>query len=282
MQPQPPIIRRYATDAQYTADATALLRAGWRVASVSREPTGAIVATYIPPSAPVPADPQRAVTPNVALGGALIVAILAAALLAHALSGITGASSPSALQPTPTTFLQVTTATTNPNAAATILASDGRSPAGAAMITRAQIGGPLSAFDSAYGPEASQDTWNTTLNGQPVQLIVGETRLGDSADGTARAVVIDIDGADTAHSWTMAQEAALVASFLPPDAKHTKDVAGYGQLGTDHIYISQDLAASLTPSVFENAANQQLTSGTFDWQCSTQQQVCEIGAGTNS
>jgi hypothetical protein len=158
------------------------------------------------------------------------------------------------------------------------------------LISGARLGGPIVDFDARYGgdnPPGPIYQWNTMLAGAPVQLTVSLSLNNDAVDGQNRAIIIDIttpNGSGT--PWSAAEDAAIVSSFLPIDARHTKDVkdvAGSGALGPDHIYISQQLAASLSPSLFSSiATGRQLTPGTFDWQCSTQHPSCEVGVGTNS
>jgi hypothetical protein len=149
-------------------------------------------------------------------------------------------------------------------------------------VSGPRLGAPLSDFDIAFGPEQSQGMWQATLQGHKAQINIAVSQVGDSVDASLRVVIIDIIGADTTHAWTSAQDAALVASFLPSDAVHARDISGWNTLGPDHIFTSAQLANSLAASVFQDANNQTLTPGTFDWQCSTSRQVCEVAVGTNS
>jgi hypothetical protein len=149
------------------------------------------------------------------------------------------------------------------------------------LVSGARLGGQLAAFETTYGNESSQDTWDTTIAGQQVQLTVTITQFGESLDGQDRVLLVDIVG-QSGSGWSATTDAAIVASFLPRDATHVRTGAGYGSLGPDHIYKSRQLANSLDASVFQNSANQQLTPGTFDWQCSTDRPMCEVGVGANS
>lgn len=285
-----PVTRRYSSDAHYNTDAAQMAAAGWRVTSIQREPSGAIVATYNPPTAQIASPALRASQPwyrstsgvLAIIGGAVVLISLAiGALLAIA----TLESNFFAMAPQP--FIDSAQATNQAFASSL----DAAATANAALATETplptrvsgpRLGSPLSDFDTAFGPEQSQDVWQTSLQGRKVQIIVAVSRVGDSADTSVRVVVIDIIGADTAHAWTSAQDATLVASFLPGDAIHARDIPGWNTLGPDHTFTSAQLANSLAASVFQDANNQTLTPGTFDWQCSTSRQVCEVAVGTNS
>lgn len=92
------ITRHYVQDAQYTADAGQMAAAGWRVVSIQREPTGAIVATYafhgnatVLPSPSSPFGTPRKRMPinrrmffmGAGAGGLLIIAVVVALLFAN-------------------------------------------------------------------------------------------------------------------------------------------------------------------------------------------------------
>lgn len=270
-----PFIRRYTTDAEYTSDAQQLTTSGWRVSSLYREPTGTIVATYAPYVATAHASPRPGVHPAVIVVGVIglvIVLCCFAPFLATVLSSAHNQSI--TLTPTDTpepTFAPYVAPTASP----------------APMIAGAHLGGPLSAFDAVYGPEASQGTWNTTIAGVPVQIMAMSTRAGESVDGQDRVIVISIRQLHGSN-WTPAQDDAIVRGLLPLDASLTQTQPGSGDptgSGPEHIYMSQQLAASVAPSVFVDVHNQPVTPGTFDWQCtngdSGTQSFCIMGAGTN-
>src|SRR6185437_12333122 len=290
--PQPqPFTRRYPTDAHYQADALSLAQAGWRVVSVQREPTGAIVATYasaastastaLPRSSSIwkraTQDRNAFVIAGSIIGGALVFALLLA-LLSTAMRGV-GAAGGGATASVASGGAQATSAAFSAalDATATANAALATATPQVARVSGPHLGAPLSDFDVAFGPEVSQGFWDTTIASQHVQLAISGTREGDSVDGQDRSVIIDISGADMHHAWTSAQENAIVTPFLPPDATHTHDVAGWDTLGPDHIFTSLQLANSLMPGVFQDANNQNLALGTLDWQCSTNQQFCEVG-----
>jgi hypothetical protein len=149
------------------------------------------------------------------------------------------------------------------------------------LVSGARLGGALSAFDFTYGAAAGVGIWNTTIAGAHVQLDVTGSPGGVSLDGQERAVIIIITGQGSS-AWSSAEDAAIVAAFLPRDAIPTKTVAGSGSQGPDHIYLSPQLANSLAASAFQSAASKQLVApGTFDWACQTTRPLCEIGVGTN-
>lgn len=285
-----PVTRRYLSDAQYTADAAQMAAAGWHVVSIRREPSGAIVATYSHSSAQVaspafrPRPPWYRSTPGLLaiIGGAVVMI----SLVIGALLGYTALESNLLAMP-PQPFLDSAQATNQAftsslDSAATANAALATQTPQPTRVTGPLLGAPLSDFDAAFGLEQSQGMWRTTLQGHTAQIIVAVSHVGDSADASARVVIIDIIGADTAHAWTSAQDAALVASFLRSDAVHIHDIPGWNTLGPDHIFTSAQLANSLAASVFQDANNQTLAPGTFDWQCSTSRQVCEVAVGTNS
>lgn len=88
--PQPPVTRRYLTDAAYTADAAAMTAAGWRVISISRDASGAIVTIYAPPGMPTGAPARGLALLNrrmffvgAGVGGLLILVAVAALLVTN-------------------------------------------------------------------------------------------------------------------------------------------------------------------------------------------------------
>lgn len=300
--------REYPTDADYQTDSRVLVRSGWRVITIQRTPIGAILATYA--AAPVTSNATPATThENIAastknrwletlvrikrhlsmrwfiggiIGGAVVVGLLVGLLissLASNTSPSTGAS-PSAVSVSATETANTAYAASL-NATATAFANVPTATPAPVMVAGAHIGGPIDDFDAAYGPEVSQDTWDTTIAGQDVQLMVSLTHLGDSRDSQDRTVIIDISQ-QSGSAWSASEDAAIVGSFMPSDASHVRTLSGWSNLGPDHIYLSHQLATSLVASVFQNSANQLLTPGTFDWQCSTSTAMCEIAVGTNS
>jgi hypothetical protein len=152
---------------------------------------------------------------------------------------------------------------------------------GVALISGARLGGTLSAFDATYGAAASPGIWYATIAGAPVQIDVTGAPARVSLDGQDRVVVITIFGQGSS-GWSAAQDAAIVAAFLPRDKIVVDTVAGSGSQGPDHIYLSPQLGSTLAASVFQSAATKlQVSPGTFDWVCQKTQPLCEIGVGTN-
>ena len=355
--PQPPRTetRQYRFDAEYTADATSMAAAGWRVTDVRRLSDSTISATYTygpasataslnplnPPSGPsapppdAPALPPFTVFPPqqsaersgrlnqpnqplpstanpviVRRNNRIILGVIAGlVILCCAVGTINGAISPD-LSPAADASAAATAAASATSVEATqavISATEAvfyatataytlkhpptsiptiptpTSPPAPDLISGAELGGPLTDFDGAYGDESSQGTWDTTIYGQPVRLVVTITQ-SESIDLQDRVKLIDIYGL-SGSAWSATEDAALVAFFLPADATHVRTGAGYGSLGPDHVYMSQRLANSLDANLFQASNGQWLTPGTFDWQCSTASTsppFCEIGPGMNS
>ncbi len=150
------------------------------------------------------------------------------------------------------------------------------------LVTSARLGGPLSAFDAAYGPEVDKGTWNIKVAGYRVQLLVSTTPyVGDSKDGQKRVLSISITGLQES-TWTEAQTMAVVQSFLPPDAVHIQSMAGSDTSGPDNIYMSQQLTHSIDASMFVDTAHLLVAPGTFDWHCTYGVPFCYVAVGTNS
>ncbi|MGH2504175.1 MAG: hypothetical protein ACRDID_16835 [Ktedonobacterales bacterium] len=285
-----PVTRRYLSDAHYNADAAQMAAAGWHVVSLQCESSGAIVASYALNPVAAPSQAFRRARPwyRSALGAASIMgfAVILGALVVAAILGVQVANNP--VFNTPPQVMVPGVDATNQAFASSL---DAAATANAALATETplptrvsgpRLGAPLSDFDAAFGPQQSQGMWQATLQGHKVQINIAVSQLGDSADASVRVVIIDIIGADTTHAWTTTQDTALVASFLPGDAARVRDIPGWNALGPDHIFTSAQLANSLTASVFQDTNNQTLAPGTFDWQCSTSRQVCEVAVGTNS
>jgi hypothetical protein len=184
-------------------------------------------------------------------------------------------------EPTATVHVQfsatATAASVCANATATAYAGATPTPAPAnAFISDAQLGGPTTAFDCGLGAEESE--WTMTIAGQPVQVQLGQSSPYQSENGWVRVTQITIANTSGASgsvpAWSPAEDAAIVAPFVPPDATLLKTEAGSGVNGPNHIYMSQRLAISFDPTIFKNAA-----PGTFYWQCATNQPLCQIGLG---
>jgi hypothetical protein len=142
------------------------------------------------------------------------------------------------------------------------------------------LGAPLGDWDSAFGPEASQDSWNTTIDGQQILLgVQTNSSTGGSIttpDGQDRvwSVSISFTGANPPSG---AEALAVVAQLLPTDARHTSNDASYNPV--EHIYSSQQLAYSFDANAFQNNAGTSVTPGTFSFSC--QGRACDISTGQN-
>lgn len=149
------------------------------------------------------------------------------------------------------------------------------------LVTGARLGGPLSAFDAAYGKEVSKEIWDTKVAGNRVQILVSTTPYaGDSKDEQKRVLSIAITGLDGV-TWSEAQTIAVVQSFLPPDAVHTISMAGSDTNGPDNIFVSQQLSNSIDASMFVDKTHFLVAPGTFDWQCTPNISSCYVAVGTN-
>jgi hypothetical protein len=270
--------------------------ASWRVTDARRAPDATLIVTYtfapaIPPAqASAPTGNQNANAPaprglgawlarqspqvRLALVIGVLVVIFVCAGIANALTG------------RGTQTQTVTIVTDSPTATATtaIAVEDTSTPL--PLVSGPHLGGPILDFVSAYGGGNSPGPvyqWNIMRAGIPVQIMVTLSHNGDSVDDQYRAVIIDISTiSGSGTPWTATQDAAIIRSFLPSDAVNTRNIPGWGKLGPDHLYTSQQLANSLTGSVFQNSGGHVLPPGTFDWQCSTSAPLCEIAVGTNS
>lgn len=305
------LTRRYLTDADYSADALTLAASGWRVVSVQRESDGAITANYAPTAVQPQLQPQPQPQSQEAYAGppvprmdrtriterqqAHALLILGAILSGLVLLAVMGTLVNAALTGGAQATVRATTTPSASSAYATAYAATAQAMASQStvtsapapiLVTGARLGGPIFDFDARYGsdnPPGPSYQWFTTLAGQPVQLTVALSRDGDTLDNQTRAIIIDINSpTGSGAPWTAAEGAAIVKPFLPADATLIKNVAGSGNLGPDHIYMSQQLANSLAPSVFTLGTSTYTTPGTFDWQCSIQHPSCELGPGSNS
>lgn len=293
------ITRRYFQDVHYTTDAANMAAAGWRVASIQREPGGAIVALYAPVSAQRPLqalpqiDPMRVsgVTQRrifgivgVITGGLVLLAIFAGILnvatRGNHVGGAGDTSSSTSAQSTNAAFASALDATATANAA------NATGVPALQPVAGAQLGGPITVFDARYGgdnPPTPIYQWDTIIARQPVRLSVTLSHTGDSLDGQYRAVFIDITTPNgSGAAWSAQQDATLVSAFLPSDAQHVRDIPSSSPLGPEHVFMSAQLAASLVGAIFQDGSGHALSAGTLSWQCSSTKPYCEIGVGTNS
>jgi hypothetical protein len=140
-------------------------------------------------------------------------------------------------------------------------------PSGPAKVNGPYLGGTESNFQAAFGAptlNASQTRhYDATLDGTQV-LVIAQVGAGGVTD---RMRFLRIAPADQGVTWPAGTGESLVKKFLPPDAKYQKDKQS-PDVGTEHVYLSQLLAASFPASVFTDIdTDAPLTPGTFDYYC---------------
>lgn len=177
--------------------------------------------------------------------------------------GSTSTATPGIVQATATNA-----PTSAPRPTATNAATASSTPAGPRLLTGATLGGLISAFQSLYGsPDCCGGTAQRYkfaadgANGEVLAVPSGDT----SGDGQFHVESITIFPQN--GSWSSATAAMLYLLFLPPDAKRQQDkqVSGYG---TEHVYLSADLAAIFPASDFTDVGtNQPVPPGTFSVGC---------------
>jgi hypothetical protein len=140
-------------------------------------------------------------------------------------------------------------------------------PSGPPKVNGPYLGGTESNFQAAFGAptlNASQSRhYETTINGTHV-LIVALLGAGGVTD---RMRFLRIAPDDQGVTWNASTGEAMVKQFLPPDSKYQKDKKSQN-VGTEHVYLSQLLAASFPASVFTDIdTDAPLPPGTFDYYC---------------
>ena len=268
-----PFTRHYATDAHYTADAQRLAQAGWRVVSIQREPTGAIVVAYASTAPLHPTSVWKRVTQDrsaLVIAASVIGGFLAFALLLVLLSaamrgiGASGGGAPDApggsAQATSAAFAASLDATATANAAIATATPE------VARVSGARLGAPLSDFDAAFGPEQGSGVWYMTLSSQSVMVEAHTSTIGaddsiTTPDGVVRVWTLSVDYLAAAPP-SAAQNAAICRQFMPADAQHIRDDASVAPT-VEHLYRSQTLAASFDANAFQNNAGAAVTPGTF-------------------
>jgi hypothetical protein len=162
------------------------------------------------------------------------------------------------------TACSAATATPQPAATPTIATS---TPVGPAKVNGPFLGGTENNFQAAFGAptlSASQSRqYQTTIADTHVVIIA---LLGAGMDGD-RVRFLRIAPADQGVTWNAATGEAMAKRFMPPDSTYQKDKQTQA-VGTEHVYLSQLLAASFPPSVFVDLdTDAALTPGTFDYYC---------------
>jgi hypothetical protein len=189
---------------------------------------------------------------------ARIAAIIGAALIFVCLvcsaCSAAGATTTSSGPPTtPTTAATPTIATSTPT--------------GSTKVNGPYLGGTESDFQAAFGAptlNASQSRhYETTLDGIHVLVIA----LVGAGGVTDRMRFLRIAPADQGLMWDVGTGEAMAKQFLPPDSKYQRDKQA-PDAGTEHVYLSQLLAASFPASVFFDIdTDAPLPPGTFDYYC---------------
>lgn len=308
--PQPQTVtRRYYRQRDYDADVRSMNRSNWRVASVYQDANGDIVANFTPlqapPIAPLSQRPPESspvasgqpVAPQVTFqqsnpgrGLGFLLTILAGVIVIGILGGIVSNFASPASQSDQTTVdaqattnAAIATATAVASQAyftsiyATATAQAAIAPATPSAISAAQLGGPVNAFDSIYGPESSTDVWYVTLDGQSVMLEVQSSNSTSgqitTPDGSDRVFTIGVSF--LGQTPTSAQRTAVCRRFLPSDARLISNNTSVNP--TEHIYRSQRLAASFDTDAFQNNAGANVTPGTFVVLYSARECVMQTG-----
>ena len=139
-------------------------------------------------------------------------------------------------------------------------------PSGPPKVNGPYLGGTESNFQMAFGAptlNASQSRhYDATLDGAHAVIVA----LVGTDGVTDRMRFLRIAPAEGV-TWPAGTGLALVKKFLPPDAKYQKDKPS-SDVGIEHVYVSQLLAASFPASVFTDIdTGAALTPGTFDYYC---------------
>lgn len=271
-----PVTRRYLSDALYSADAAQMAAAGWRVVSLQREPSGAIIAIYSFQSTLIMTQALRphqlwyrsafgvfSIVGFAIFLGAMIVAVWQGFVIAN--SGIFARPPDPLVDSTEATNQ---TFTSSLDAEATANAASATATPQPRRIAGAHLGAPLSDFDAAFGQEQGAGVWYTTLSGQAVMLMAQTNTMGaqtsdsiTTPDGVSRVWTLSVSYLGPTAP-TLAQNAAICQQFMPPDAQHISDNSNSPTL--EHIYRSQLLAASFDANAFQNNNGNDVTPGTFD------------------
>lgn len=270
------VTRRYASDAHYTADAAHMAAAGWRVVSLQREPSGAILASYALNPAAAGSQAFRQARPwyRSASGRAFTIgfALFLVAMLVAVWQGFVIANSgifarpPDGLVPSTEATNQAFTSALD--ATATANAVNATATPQPSRVSGPHLGAPLSDFDAAFGKEQGAGVWYAMLSGQSVMLTAQTNAMGadtsdpiTTPDGLDRVWTVSVSYLGPTAP-TLAQNAAICRQFMPPDAQHISDNSNSPTL--EHIYRSQLLAASFDANAFQNNNSDDVTPGTFD------------------
>lgn len=206
--------------------------------------------------------------------------IMTIAVLLGLIIGISarGTPTPSAT-PFPTTALGSTSSTV-PVATNTPEPTNTPTAPARPLVVTPSMGGPWSAFEDAYGPEAvpGQNEWDAEIAGQEVVIMVDMADASDTADGNARAAIINVVS-PSGGGWGANTSRTIAKTFLPPDAHYINATPGPSG-HTDLNYVSKRLANSLDRSLFTtDDGSREVTPGSVYWTCD-QATGCYISVGT--
>jgi hypothetical protein len=144
-------------------------------------------------------------------------------------------------------------------------------PAGPRLITAALFGGTEPAFTARYGaPTFSESNVRhypfTASDGSHVVLVVVLDAVDPVAsDGQPHVNRITVTAATASGSLNPTTTMSVVLALLPPDAQHTTDEQ-VPAIGTLHVYLSQDLAATFPAAAFTDLqTTHPLTPGTLSF-----------------
>jgi hypothetical protein len=140
-------------------------------------------------------------------------------------------------------------------------------PSGPPKVNGPFLGGTESNFQAAFGAPATNVAqsrqYQTTIAGTRV-LVIATVGAGGVTD---RMRFLRIAPADQGVTWDAATGSAMVKRFMPPDSAYQRDKQA-PDAGTEHVYLSQLLAASFPASVFTDIdTDAPLPPGTFDYYC---------------
>jgi hypothetical protein len=150
---------------------------------------------------------------------------------------------------------------------ATAQATITNTPTGPAKVNGPFLGGTESNFQAAFGAPTlnggQSRHYETTIAGTHILVIA----LVGAGGVTDRMRFLRIAPGDQGVPWPAGTGVTLVKGFMPPDSKYQKDKPS-PDVGIEHVYVSQLLAASFPASVFTDIdTSAPLTPGTFDYYC---------------
>lgn len=132
-------------------------------------------------------------------------------------------------------------------------------------VSGGMLGGTETDFIAHFGPSSNSAAlsriYQTNIAGQSVRM---DIRLIDGAGGK-RVRFIHIIPQDSSVTWDIATANGLAKTLFPPDAVFKRD-ATVADFGTEHIYLSKQLAKSFDASLFVGPASN-VIAGTFYYAC---------------